>query len=119
MKVSIVHSFAYHGYSVMFKKEVNLPFAPFFGLQLLFSEEGESLEVDLTFTNLRRVTIKWDEYAKMFLVTVINVWNNPVPESEVERIINTHAKLHWWVDLSLHSLLIKSMEHDANKDGNP
>ncbi len=88
---TLIHvSFNYGGWSISFKKNFNLPFAPFYGLRLLFNENEERV---LVFDNNDYCTtlIDYNTISERFEVDVRNVWKQPVRDDVVDDILKEYA----------------------------
>lgn len=83
MKNNIWVSFNYGGWSLVFSKTIELPFAPFFGLGIITNDEKEH-EVKLENNDYCRTVISWNLDKQQFEINVRHIWRNPVSDETVD-----------------------------------
>lgn len=86
MKTQIYTSYNYGGWSLVYKKIIELPFVPFFGLGIITDDEKE-YEVKLVNNNYCTTTIDYNLQKQQFEIDIINVWKQPVSDETIDEVI--------------------------------
>ena len=91
MKTEVWVSYSYGGTSLVFSKEFQLPFAPFFGMQITIDKDGENY-ISLDNDDYTYTVIQYDPFEDCFLVNVRNTWKRPVTEQTVDEVLEQFSK---------------------------
>ena len=83
MKTEIWVSYNYGGWSLVYSKNIDLPFQPFFGLEIIFNDEKE-YSVKL---NNGNTSISYNLEKQQFEINVRNVWKQPVTNETIDYVI--------------------------------
>jgi hypothetical protein len=86
MKTQIYTSYNYGGWSLVYKKIIELPFVPFFGLGIITNDEKE-YEVKLENNNHCTTIIDYNLQKQQFEIDIRNVWKQPVSDETIDEVI--------------------------------
>ena len=88
MKTLIYVAYNYGGWSLCFKKDVELPFTPFYDMRLCF--DGET---SFPITNNKYTTsiINYDVVKNEFLIEIRNNWLDGVRGDVVDNVFDIHS----------------------------
>jgi hypothetical protein len=92
MKVSLNVTYNYGGWHLWFKKDVVLPFAPFYGLGIELDDDGEIIRLENT--KYTTTFIDYNVKSESFYVEIREAWAMNIAVSVVEDAINKHEN---WV----------------------
>jgi len=95
MKTGVWVSYNYGGWSLIFSKEFDLPFTPFYEMSLLDNGDGWENNVSCDNNDYRRTIIQYDIDKACFTVDVRNVWKRPVSEETIDRTISCFVEGNW------------------------
>ena len=95
MKTEIWISFNYGAWSLIFSKNFELPFTPFYGLYLLDTVDDNENEIHFDKNDYCDTSIEFDVLENSFLVNIRNVWKHPVRDDVVDDIISLFSNTKW------------------------
>ena len=113
MKTEICVSYNYGGWSLVYSKTIELPFAPFFGLGILINEEKEHY-VRLKNNECCSTIINYNLEKQQFEINVRNVWRNPVTDETIDDVIERFSdweKQHSTNISDLKELMLRMLRH--------
>jgi hypothetical protein len=94
-KYLICISFNYGCWNLVFSKNFELPFIPFFGLQLTEVVDDDENEIKLNNNDYIITTIDYNINNAQFDIHIRNHWKYPVSDETINDTIKTH-QLHNW-----------------------
>ena|ERR1035437_833842 len=86
MKTEIVVSFNYGGSSMVYRKTIDLPFIPFFGLEIITNDEKEYV-IKLENNDYCAAKIYFNLEKQQFEINVKNHWKYPVTDETVDYVV--------------------------------
>jgi len=94
MKTEINVSFNYGGWSLDFRKKIELSFTPFYGL-IINDENNYENHIRLDNNEHCTTQIYYDLNKKLFYVDVRNRWKFPIRDEVVDETLEIFAKTNW------------------------
>jgi hypothetical protein len=114
-KTDIWMRFVYGGWSIIFKKEFILPFAPFYGLSLNDGLNDIENRIELSNTDYRTIMIDYNINEYRFDIDVINSWRGGVRDDVVDDTIDTFTKTGWTRMDNKNTESLKELMNKNNK----
>lgn len=87
MKNEIWVSYNYGGRALVFSKDLNLPFPPFFGLGIIINDEKEHT-IFLENNDYCTTIISYNLEKEQVEINVRNVWRRPVSDETIDETID-------------------------------
>ena len=95
IKTNINISYNYGGCVLNFEKEFNLPFIPFYGLQLTDTFKNYENIIKLDNNEYIITNINYNIEDDIFNIYIRHKWNFPVSDETIYNIINIFEKTNW------------------------
>ena len=120
-KVNMTVMLFYKHYHLMFERSFDLPFAPFYGLDLINKSGNFTNVIKLENTDSTKTSISYfkdtdDISNDCFNVNVLNTWSTTIYYNSIDYILEKFEKTGY---IRTDQTDIKELKHQMEKDGLP
>jgi hypothetical protein len=95
MKTEVWVSFNYGGWSLIFLKEFDLPFTPFYGMSLLDELDYSENDIRFVTNDYCETIITYNAKHKKFVVDVHNRWKWAVTDETIDDTLKQFLNTNW------------------------
>lgn len=95
MKIDIWVSFNYGGWMLSFSKTIELPFVPFYGLQLIENDDEHENIIKIETTEFQEALIYYYVGSDQIEINVRERWKRPVSDETIDETIEIYNHFKW------------------------
>lgn len=94
-KIDFWVSYYYGAYTLRFRKEIEMPCAPFFGMWIIEEDEDTDTHYELVNNDYTQTLICYNLKSGQFEINVRNSWTRGVDSDYLDSTIETHDRFRW------------------------